>query len=236
MIVQPYPDVVLKAVNSVFNCCPTVIKNDLLNHLTIKSVKKDEVFIQEGDCCDGIYIISKGSIKLYLKKTRQNDSRPNGIAGRTSGRKKRDQIILFKTVNDIIGIQSAMSDDNFNYSASAMEDSMLAFIPKTHIEKILTTYPNVFFSLMKKVNETATAIESRSSLMMSDSAEKVVMKTMQDLKNTFGTDDEGYIKIQIPVKDLASYICMSKTNLYRVLHALKGKTGLSHQLDRYRLS
>lgn len=222
MLIQPYistslPDTILKTVNTIFNSCPTVIKNDLLNHIQLKYFDKGKVFIKEEEPCNGIYIIAEGGVKLYVRKDR------------------KVQIISFKTVNDIIGMQAAISGENYHYSAVALDDVLLAFIPTEQIEKVLTTYPNVFFSLIKKVNEHAAAIESRSSLMMSDSAEKVVIKTMEDLRNRFGTDREGYINLQIPVKDLASYICMSKTNLYRVLHTLKEKAFLGHQLDRYRL-
>lgn len=222
MLVQPYisntlPDAVLTAVNAIFNSCPTVIKNDLLNYITIKYIDKGQVFIKEGEKCAGIYVIADGDTKLYVKKD------------------KKVQIVSFKTVNDIIGMQAAITGENYHYSAVALEDLILAFIPTEQIEKVLATYPNVFFSLIKKVNEHAVAIESRSSLMMSDSAEKVVLKTMEDLKTRFGMDRDGFINLQIPVKDLANYICMSKTNLYRVLNTLKEKALLSHQLDKYRL-
>lgn len=217
MIAHPHTQIVLDSINKVFNCCPTVIKNDLINHISIKEVKKDKVFIHHGEPCQGIYIIAAGSAKLFVNKEKQN------------------QVFLFKALNDIIGIEAAMQKSNYKYSASAMEDLILAYIPTDQIEKILTTYPNAFFSLMKKVNEKADAIESRSSLMMTDSAEKVVIKTIEDLRNHFGTDKDNYLNIHIPVRDLASYICMSKTNLYRVLHDLKERKILTHHLDRYRL-
>lgn len=217
MIAHPHTEVVLSAVNTIFNCCPTVIKNDLLNHISIREVKKDKAFIHAGEICNGIYIIAEGSAKLYVNK------------------EKQQQVFLFKGVNDIIGIEAAIQKTNYKYAASAMEDLILAFIPTEQIEKILTTYPNAFFSLMKKVNEKADAIETRSSLMMTDSAEKVVIKTIEDLSNHFGTDKDNYLNIHIPVRDLASYICMSKTNLYRVLSTLKERKILTHHLDRYRL-
>lgn len=217
MIAHPHTEIVLEAVNTIFNCCPTVIKNDLINHISIREIKKDKIFIQHGETCSGIYIIVKGSAKLFIHKEKQN------------------QVFLFKGIHDIIGIEAAMGKSTYKYSASAMDELILAYIPADQIEKVLTTYPNAFFSLIKKVNEKANAIESRSSLMMTDSAEKVVLKTIEDLKNHFGTDKDNYLNIHIPVRDLASYICMSKTNLYRVLHNLKERKVLTHHLDKYRL-
>lgn len=217
-IQKTYSDSLIQgAVNHVFNCCPTVTRQDLLNHSTVVEVGKEEIMIHSGEKCNGIYIVASGSMKLYLEK--------NG----------RQQIFLFKTVNDLIGIQPAMQHANFIYSACAMEDSVLVFIPQDQVEKLIHTYPNAFFSLMKKVNETAAALEARTALMMTDSAETVVIRTFQNLRDMFGSDKDGFINIHIPVKDLASYICMSKTNLYRVLQHLKEKKLITHRIDRYKL-
>jgi CRP/FNR family transcriptional regulator len=205
------------ALEQIFNCCPTVVQHHLGQHVEIRKMPKDSILIREGEMSDGVLIILEGSIKLYLKK------------------RKKDQVFLFKTVNEMLGLQQSINNKTYNYFASAMEDSVVAFIPIRHVLEILTMHPNAFLSLMKMVNQKAVEIESRTSLMMTDTAEKVVVKTMEDLKNRFGTDNNGYIKIHIPVKDLASYVCMSRTNLYRVLQTLKEKMIITHHLDRYRL-
>jgi CRP/FNR family transcriptional regulator, polysaccharide utilization system transcription regulator len=206
------------ALEEIFNCCPTVVQHHLGQHVEIRNISKDSILIRDGEMSDGVLIILEGSIKLYLKK------------------EKKDQVFLFKTVNEMLGLQQSINKERYNYYASAMEDTVVAFIPIRHVLEILSMHPNAFLSLMKMVNQKAIEIESRTSLMMTDTAEKVVVKTIEDLKNRFGTDSNGYIKIHIPVKDLASYVCMSKTNLYRVLQTLKDKMIITHHLDRYRLN
>lgn len=212
-----YMELITRSINNIFNCCPTVIKKEIIDHTSIIEVKENEVFIKEGDRCEGVFVIVKGSAKLLINR---------------DGKK---QIFSFKTVDDLLGLSEDINHTNFNYTAVAMDDTVLGYIPQAQIEKIITTYPHAFLSLIKKVNDKAEEIERRSSLIMTDSAEEIVINTVADLKNKFGVDNDGYLKVHISAKDLAGYTCMSKTNLYRVLQSLKKKNLLSHHLDRYRL-
>jgi len=69
-------------------------------------------------------------------------------------------------------------------------------------------------------------------MVLSEPSEKLVLKTIQDLKNRFGVDSSGYIKLHVSVKELAGYIGMSKTSLYRILQSLKTKNLLSQHLNK----
>jgi CRP/FNR family transcriptional regulator len=212
-----HPELIANTVNNIFYCCPTVIKNEVLNHMQVMEVAENTTFIKKGDPCTGMYLIIKGGVKLYQDEA------------------KKKRIFLFKTVNDLIGLQSMMSGDNFTHSADALEDIVVGFIAKSQIEKLIVTYPQAFYSLLKKVNEKAEEMEQRSCMVMTGRAENIVLDAIEDLKKRFGVDKEGYVNVHISAQDLASYTCMSKTNLYRVLQTLKNKRALHHHLSRYRI-
>ena len=78
-------------------------------------------------------------------------------------------------------------------------------------------------------------IENRGTSIIIDHPEQTVIKAVNDLEARFGIDEQGFIQLHIPVTELACYVAMSKTNLYRVLQILKQKRILSHYLDKYKL-
>lgn len=202
----------------VFCCCPTVTQHQILKQTEIKKIADDTVFIKPGDILSGIYIVIDGGVKLYQQ---------------FSGKPK---VIQYHSAKDIVGFSMMINDQKSNYFALAMDDLVLAYIPKDLLNKLMQENPHSFFSLLKKMNEKAHRIESLYTSVMADPAEKTVMKAISDLQNRFGTDGNGYVKVKIPVKELAGYVGMSKTSLYRILQGLKEKSLLSHHLDRYKLS
>jgi len=202
----------------VFCCCPTVTQLQLLKQAEIKSINDDTIFIKPGDMLAGTYIVINGGVKLYEQ----------------SGGKQK--VIHYHSAKDIVGFTIMMNNQKSNYFAHAMDDLVVAFIPQELLNKLMYENPPSFFSLLKKINEKAHRIESLYTSVMADPAEKTVIKAITDLQNRFGIDGNGYVKVKIPVKELAGYIGMSKTSLYRILQALKEKSLLSHHLDKYKLS
>jgi CRP/FNR family transcriptional regulator len=149
--------------------------------------------------------------------------------------KSNEQIVLLSAPNEMMGISSIFNGEKLHYTAIAMEYSQICFMPRKSVMKLIETNPQVLMALMRKVNKTIEEIDNHTTLVMADDSETIVLKTMQDLKGKFGTDPEGFIRIQMPVKDLANYLCMSKTNLYRVLNNLRERAILHYEVDRYRL-
>lgn len=213
----PYYAELNDSIGELLHCCPTAAQIQLGENVRIKKFSKGEVFISKGDSCNGIYIVLEGAVKLFVE----------GDNGK--------KILLFKGSKDVIGLQLAMNDGVFDYYASAMTSVVLAYVPIDQLKKLMALHPNSFFSLIKKIDQKANLMENHSALMMTANAEKIVLKTINELYKKFGTDPNGYLKIRISVKDLASYVGLSKTSLYRVLQSLKEQSILSHYLNRYRL-
>jgi CRP-like cAMP-binding protein len=199
------------------HCCPTMAQLQLKEQVKIRELKKGEIFISNGDECNGIYIVLDGAVKLFIQRNTQK------------------QILLFKGCKDVIGLQLAMNNETFDYYASALTQTVVAYIPLEQLRKMLVTHPNSFFAFMRKIDQKAMMLENHSTLMMTGNAEKIVLRTIDDLRKRFGTDPNGYLKLKISVKDLAGYVGLSKTSLYRVLQSLKNQSILSHYMNRYKL-
>jgi CRP-like cAMP-binding protein len=197
---------------------PTNLLEEVSRSIEIKQVDNDQVVFHEGQEAEGMYTICHGSLKLVKNMGKSNE-----------------QIVLLSAPNEMMGISSIFNGEKLHYTAIAMEYSQICFMPRKLVMKLIETNPQVLMALMRKVNKTIEEIDNHTTLVMADDSETIVLKTMQELKGKFGTDPEGFIRIQMPVKDLANYLCMSKTNLYRVLNNLRERVILHYEVDRYRL-
>lgn len=197
---------------------PSSLLKETNQSIQIKQVENGQVVFHEGQEAEGIYSICQGSLKLVKNFGNSNE-----------------QIVLLCAPREMMEISSLFHGGKLHYTAIAMESARICLIPRKSIMKLIESNPQVLMALMRKVNKTIEEIENHTTLVMADDSETVVLKTMHKLKSKFGTDSNGYIRIKIPVKDLANYLCMSKTNLYRVLNNLRRRVILQYKVDRYRL-
>lgn len=208
---------VCQSILSLFDSCPNPVQEEILKHSVRLSYSADTRFVEEGATPKGIFVVCSGGLKL------------------TSHRGEREQIVLLKGPGDVVGIENWLQQQAYSFSVTTVDETCACFIPGEYVNKAIHASPSVFFNIMKNVNARAEDMEARSTLLMTDNSEKVVMTTMQELRDKFGTDAEGYIRLNLPVKDLANYICMSKTNLYRVLNNLRERYVLLYDENRYKL-
>lgn len=206
------------SIGQLFDLIPSSLLKEINHSIEIKQVDSHQVVFHEGQEAEGIYSICHGSLKLLKNLGNSNE-----------------QIVLLSAPREMMGISSIFHGEKLHYTAIAMECTRICFIPRKSIMKLIEANPQVLMALMRKVNKTIEEIENHTTLVMADDSETIVLKTMHTLKRKFGTDSDGYIRIHIPVKDLANYLCMSKTNLYRVLNNLRKRVILQYEVDRYRL-
>lgn len=197
---------------------PASLLEEISRSVQFKQLDSNQLLFHEGQEADGIYTICHGSLKLVKNAGKSNE-----------------QIVSLSAPSEMMGIASIFNGEKLHYTAIAMEVSHICFLPRESVMKLIEANPQVIMTLMRTVNKSIEEIENHTTLVMADDSETIVLKTMQELKGKFGTDAEGFLRVQIPVKDLANYLCMSKTNLYRVLNNLRARAILQYDVDRYRL-
>lgn len=217
MIYSGSHEVVCYEAMQLFNSCSNEIQNEILESIHVNYLNEGNVFLNKGDMVEGLYVIHSGCIKIF------NPTR------------EKDQIFSFLGKGDIIGLNTLFESHRVDFSAIVHSHSIVCFIPANGIRNAIKQSPSVFLSLMKYINEKAESIEERSTMIMTDSAERIVINTLSTLTNKFGKDEQGYLKLYMPVRDLANYMCMSKTNLYRILNNLKEKLILDYEDERFKL-
>jgi len=174
--------------------------NELANICKLKQENtyfKGEDIINEGEEIKYFMYLKEGLVKLY----------------RNAG--NRDQIITFAGPLDFVSILSVFSDSNFNYSVTALEDSVVCCLDINTVKQIASQNSNFAMGLLKKMST------------LSDN----IIKTVLDIrrKNLRGRiayvliyfADEVYKKpsFDLPVsrKEIAEMIEMTTENVIRIL-------------------
>ena len=92
---------------------------------SVENYQKDFSFVEEGSVFRGLFYIKKGIVKILKKNS-----------------KGKDLLMCFITDGDMIGITTFFNDENYQFSAVAMNDCELLFIK-----------PESFKDIMKNSNE-----------------------------------------------------------------------------------
>lgn len=194
-----------------FNSFKTLTTEELMCISNAKSevvFKKGQVVFTEGSSINGVFCVKSGKCKL----TKLNS---NG----------KEQIIRFVKGGDVLGYRSVVVDEPVSLTVTALDEMKACFIPKSDIMEALETNPKFTIDMMK----TACSDLKDANMTISNMAQKTVKERTADsllfLHETFETNDEGYIDIQLSREEIASVIGTATESAIRLLSQFK-KDGL----------
>ena len=186
-----------------FNSLKALNKDELLKIANCKSsyvVKKGEPIFEEGENVNGIFCIKDGVCKLSKLS-------PNG----------KDQIVKLISKGELLGQRSMISDEPVNLSAIALEDMEVCFIPKTEIMGLFTQNNNFSMNVMKTICGDLKEAEDHMVNMAQKTVKERLAETLLYLKDTFGTNIDQSLKIQLSREELASMIGTATESCIRLL-------------------
>lgn len=173
---------------------------------TSKVVKKGEVLFEEGDYLNGVYCIRDGACKLTKLSA-------NG----------KNHIVKFITKGDLLGQRSVISDESVNLSAVAVNDMEVCFIPR---EEIMGSFKNNSEFSVEVVRDICYDLKNSDDVTV-NMAQKNVKQRLADallyLHDTFGEDEEGYIKVQLSREEIAGMVGTATESLIRMLSEFSKK-------------
>ena len=198
---------------SVFKDCPENLLNEVFSHKTQKHFKKGEFLVNKNDEFKGVFCIQEGVVKV--SKT---------------GSGNKEFILWFARPGDIIGLDSFINNEDYSFSASAIDEVVVCFIPAVDFKAILTKDPAISIGLMKDLCDKINFIEDRITSISRKKireqfAEMLIslsVKNKKTLENTFN--------VYYSIKDLANIIGTTKNYLYKILADLSDQKVVSiHQ-------
>lgn len=184
-----------------------------------RNFKKDSTIIDRSYTGTGLYIITKGQVKV-------TENEPDG-----------GEIILeMLSENDYFGEMSLIDNKNPSANVSAMEDTEVFFISRDEFVKLLKENPNIGISLLEEMTRRLRISDSKiKSLSISDAEGKIAAAILQIAENS-GMIQQGTVRVDLPYQhDIANLAGTSRETVSRVLHSLERKGIIEFDGSRLRI-
>ena len=174
-------------------------------HAHTRYYKKRSIIFREGSINSGIYIVKKGVVKTYKVG-------PYG----------RYHIIGLVKPGDIMAYHSLFSNRSVNNtSAKACEDSVVCYIPNSIVTKLLESNWSFTKKMMELISNELNASNTFVAGFVQKSLRERTAELLLALKEEFGVDETGGLRLSITRKDLACMVGTVPESLIRVLSDFK---------------
>ncbi len=163
---------------------------------------KGDIIIQEGEQIQDFIYLKSGLVKLYR-----------------SGNNGREQIICFALPMDFVSLLSIFSEEKYNYSVAALEDSVTCNIKLDEIKSIASGNGKFALNLIEKVNRASDKI----ILDFLEVKQKRLFGRIAYILLYFSKNIYKSNSFDLPVsrKEIAEYIGMTVENVIRSLSELR---------------
>jgi len=183
-------------------------------HTTPRTFPKNTVVINEGDDTDSLYLIDKGSVKVYL-------SDDNG----------KEVIINTLEAGEYFGELSILTAGKRSASVMTNENSVLTIIHKQSFKTLLLNHPSIAYTLIENLaNRVRDLTENIKSLALQDVYGRVI-KTLLSLSEPLQINnmDKRVIRKRITQQEIASRVGSSREMVARILKDLALGEYISHE-------
>ncbi|MCR5862780.1 response regulator [Flavobacterium sp. J372] len=168
-----------------------------------RKFKKSQHIHYEGDRVTGIYYIISGAVKT-VKLTEDG----------------RELITGIYKANDYLDLNIVLSQETYDDTAVALEDTVLSFLPVEQLDKMLYLYPDVGAKFIKMLSNNIREREMRLMQIAYYSVRKRIAECLIRLLQKHTTGDSN---IKISREDLASLAGTSPETVSRTLTDFKSE-------------
>ena len=175
---------------------------------TTKIVKKGEPLFEEGDRLKGVYCVRNGVSKLSKLSS-------NG----------KDQIVKLATKGEVMGQRSVIAEECSNLSAVAVDDMEVCFIPREAIVSTLQKNPEFTLEVVRHLAHELREADDVIVHMSQNTVKQRIAVAFIYLKNNFGEDDDGFLRLTLSREDIANVVGTATESCIRIISEFK-KEGL----------
>ncbi len=167
-----------------------------------KEVKKGDVIIKAGKPIESFSYLKSGLVKLF---------RP--------GDDNKGQIIMIAKPFDFVSLLSVFSNDNYNYSVTALEDSVICNIKLDDIKDMIRNNGDFALSIMQKMSSVSDMIILESlNIRKKNIHGRVAYILLFFSEQIYETD---YFELPVSRKEIAEFIGKTTENVIRTLSDLR---------------
>lgn len=181
--------------------------NKILNrNLTTHRYKKGEILFREGSYPTGIYYVKKGKVKKY-----------------TTDKSGREQIIYIYQSGELLGYHALISQEYFTDTASVLEDSVIAFIPKEDFLLALNSSSVLSNRLLKCLSHEFGVLAQNISIFANKTVRERLALSLLILRDKYKKDSPKGKPVELTLtrEDLAKVVGTARETLVRLLREFK---------------
>jgi CRP/FNR family transcriptional regulator len=165
------------------------------------SIKKGQHVFSEGDIVQGVYFIYSGVVKVHKRWD-----------------KEKELIIRFAKKGDILGHMGLGDEAIYPVTTTALEPTVVCFISVDFFESTLNVNNAFTHKLMRFFANELQESEKRMRNMVHMPVKERIAQSFISLENQFGTNEKGFINIELTRQDLSSFAGASYETLFKVIH------------------
>lgn len=175
---------------------------DLCDHKEEQFFRKGEIINHEGEKISNFKYLKRGLVKLY-RRTQSGD----------------EQVITITRPFEFVSNMSIFSEDKYQYSVSALEDSVVCMVKLDFIKQLFMKNGGFAMGLLTKISRINDKIISQTL----DIRQKNLIGRVAFVLLYFTNDIYKSRVFDLPVsrKEIADYIGMSTANVIRTLSDFK---------------
>jgi CRP/FNR family transcriptional regulator len=173
-------------------------------------VKKGQQIFKEGDPVTGIYFVYEGYVKVHKKWDNE-----------------KEMITRFARKGDILGHLGLEGNNIYPVSATALVKTTVCYLPMDFFESSLNINNDFAIKLMRFFASELQNSEKRMRNLAHMPVKGRVAQSIISLKNQFGINSDGFIDIDLPRQDLASYSGAAYESLFRTINDLVAENIIS---------
>lgn len=201
----------------IFSQLPAAERDAFKAQLRLKKISKKKILFRQGSFPAGIYILTKGKLKLY-----------NTVGGKES-------ILYFYKPGDITGFRPILCNETHPLSASALEDCQYYFIPREAFLKILRSSPSLSNFLLENLGHEFSVWVNNTAIASNQIVRERIALALIKLHEIYKTEGTSQSVISLSRGDFASYVGTANETLVRLLGDLKKKKIIATEGKRIRI-
>ncbi|MDO6430239.1 Crp/Fnr family transcriptional regulator [Flavitalea sp. BT771] len=178
----------------------------ITGHMSDQYFSKGEIIFREGSFPSGIFFIRNGKIKKYKVDSEGSE-----------------QIIYVANTGELFGYHALLADERYPDSAAALEESLIAFIPKEDFLRVLSSSKILSQRLLKLLSHEFTVFANSVSLLAQRNVRERLATQLVVMREKYKENYQTGMTVEINLSrdDLASMVGTARENIVRILKEFK---------------
>ena len=169
--------------------------------------KKGQVVFYEGNRGQGLFCIYKGKVKVHKL-----------------GREGKEQIVRFAKAGDFLGYRSLLCNEPYHATATALEDTVICYLPKSKFLEILQNSHSLSFKTIQLLTRDLKESEKKIVNITQKPVIERIAEALLILKEKFGLkEDHKTLNVILTRREIGDLAGVTTETTIRTLSEMNKK-------------